>query len=227
MKTRAILAVAGLAAITGAANAQIQTTNATIGYTLTWQDSGDNDGLLEPGEHATVRLTATMTPAVNTVISYTNNGNSASGTLRGIASSFLDINGGNTNGGTIAGQLIDPTWDLTGTVPSISGQSQQNLQFGQFPVNNNGINTQNPLTNVYEFTWTPSDFTSRTATFTTAAGSASNGLASAVYIITGATTRVVANALSTFGAVSIPVVPAPSSLALLGLGGLIVGRRRR
>src|SRR4051812_47698410 len=115
MKTR-VLAAAGLAAFAGLANAQ-STTNATVGYNITWQDTGNNNGVVEQGESVLLHITAVMSPAVNTVIGFTGGQGGPTGTLRGVASGFIDLTGaggtaGNFNLDPAAGYGVDPTWDL-------------------------------------------------------------------------------------------------------------------
>jgi hypothetical protein len=237
MKTRAtILAGSALLALAGTAFGQ-STTEATVAYTLTWEDTGNNNGVVEQGESAILHITATMSPAVNTVIGFTGGQGGPTGTLRGIASGFLDLTGAGGTQGTfnldpLAGYGTDPSWDLVGPggYGTPNGTGLLNIQFGQFPTGSSSVNTTNPIVNVWNTVWTPADYTGRTVTFGTTDGSAAGpGNASAVIVKWGALNGNIqaTTALSTFGSVDIPVVPAPSSLALLGLGGLIAGRRRR
>jgi hypothetical protein len=247
MKTR-VLAAMGLAALAGVANAQ-STTNATVNYTLTWGDTGDNDGVVEPGESARVRMTVAFTPAVGTVIGYTPaGGGSATGTLMGFGSAFVDFNLAQANGGTLTttgstGGIANGRAGAWAVVPggngTVSGDSIINVQPAQFPFNsepfdpdNNttGVRTTNPIANIYTFVWTPASYASRTVTVGMTASVPANGNAAAVMIRTNPDTSLpptAVAALFNLGSASIPVVPAPSSLALLGLGGLIAGRRRR
>jgi hypothetical protein len=234
MKIRATLALAGLAAVPGMAFGQASTTEATVSYALSWQDTGNNNGVVEPGEGAHFRLTVTMTPGVGTIVNYTG-GLASSGALRGIASGFVDLNGTNNAAGAWSGTTIDEFFDLVpgglghGT-PAAGGSQLQNIQFGQFPVNNASVNTTNPIVNVFEGTWTPADYTSRVTLWNLAAALASGGNPSSVIIRPNNTGTTVESAISLSnlgGTISVPIVPAPSSLALLGLGGLIAGRRRR
>jgi len=247
MKTR-VLAAAGLAAFAGIANAQ-STTNATVTYALTWGDTGDNDGVVEPGESARVRMTVSYSPASGTVINYTpSGGGSASGTLMGFGSAFVDFSLGGANGGTIAttgstGGIANGRAGAWAVVPggngTVAGDTIINVQPAQFPFNSDafdpdnnttGVRTTNPITNIYTFVWTPASYNSRTVQVTMSPSAASNGNAAAVMVRTNPDTSLpptAVNALFNLGSASIPVVPAPSSLALLGLGGLIVGRRRR
>jgi hypothetical protein len=177
-----------------------------------------------------------MSPAVNTVIGFTGGLGGPTGTLRGIASGFLDLTG---TGGTaglfnvdpLQGYGVDPSWDLVGPggYGTPNGTGLLNIQFGQFPTGSTQVNTTNPVVNVWNAVWTPASYTSRNVVFGTANGTASGGAGSTVVIKWGPLNGNIetATSLSSFGALTIPIVPAPSSLALLGLGGLIAGRRRR
>src|SRR5689334_8717179 len=129
------LTVATVAVVAGGAAAQIQTLNARVGYTLAWEDDGNHNGLLEPGESAVVRLTITVTPAINSEIQYTQNNLPLMGTLRGFGSGFINIDGSNLLGGTLTPGPVAPAfggWDP----PSVVGGSIRNLQIGQFPPSN-------------------------------------------------------------------------------------------
>jgi hypothetical protein len=238
MKICAVLAGSALLALAGTAFGQgATTTEATVSYTLSWQDTGNNNGVLEQGESAILHISASMSPAVNTVIGFSGGLGGPTGTLRGIASGFLDLTGTGGTQGTfnldpLAGYGTDPTWDLIGPAGygTPNGTGLLNIQFGQFPTGSSSVNTTNPIENVWTGVWTPSDYSSRNVVFGTTDGTAAgSGNASAVIIKWGALNGNIetATALSSFGSVTIPVVPAPSSLALLGLGGLIAGRRRR
>ena len=235
MKTRSILAGSALLALAGAAFGQ-STTNATVAYNITWQDTGNNNGVVETGESVLMHITAVMSPAVNTVIGFTGGQGGPTGTLRGVASGFLDLAGtggtaGNFNLDPAAGYGVDPTWDLVGPggYGTPNGTGLINIQFGQFPTGSTSVNTTNPIVNVWNAVWTPASYSARTVTFASAAGTASGGAASAVIIKWGPLNGNIqaATSLSAFGSATIPIIPGPSSLALLGLGGLVVGRRRR
>jgi hypothetical protein len=236
MKTRAILALTAAAGLAGVANAQTQTQNSTVSFTLSFQDTGNHDGIVQPGESALITMNVSFT-GQNTVGSFAPPvGTFSSGTIRGLGAGFVDLtgtanNGGNANGNWDVTDAIDPTWDLIGSAawgtPASAGSNLQNVQFGQFPTGPNAINTTNPINAVWHGTWTPASFTSRTVTFTVGDGAASGGFGASVLFRTGSSSLASAFALESYGNVTIPVAPAPASLALLGLGGLVAGRRRR
>jgi hypothetical protein len=249
MKIRAsLIAAAGLAALAGTAQAQ-STTAATVAYQLTWGDTGDNDGVVEPGESARVRMTVAFTPPSGTVIPYTpSGGGSGTGTLMGFGSAFVDFNLGNANGGTLTttgstGGINNGRAGAWAVVPggngTVVGDTIINVQPAQFPFNSDpfdpdnnttGVRTTNPISNIYTFVWTPASYATRTVNVGMAPSLASQGNAATVMLRVNPDTSIpptAVAALFNFGALQIPVVPAPSSLALLGLGGLIAGRRRR
>jgi hypothetical protein len=235
--TRALFAGSALLALAGAAFGQASTDAATLSYSLAWQDTGNHNGMLEPGESAVLRLSVGMTPGVNTVIPGRGIIGGPTGTLRGIASGFIDLVGsGDTNGSfsldPAAGYGVDPSWDLVGPGGSgtPNGTGLINIQFGQFPTGSSSVNTTNPVVNVWSGAWTPESYAARTVSFGTATGTAAGpGNASAVIIKWGALNGNIqqARCRSDFGGVSIPIVPAPATLALLGLGGLFAFARRR
>jgi hypothetical protein len=236
ISTRFGLAGSALLALAGAAWGQgASTTNATIAYSLAWQDTGNHNGILEPGESAIVRLTATMTPPVNTIIGFTGGQGGPTGTLRGVMWGFIDLTGSGGTGGAwnldpLQGYGVDPLWDLLGPAGygTPNGTGLINIQFGQFPQSTTII-TINPIVNVWQGVWTPASYAPRMVTYGTAPGTASGGQPSAVIIKWGPLNGNIqyATCLSSFGGVQIPIVPAPSAIALLGLGGLIACRRKR
>jgi hypothetical protein len=234
-KIRALLAGSACLALAGPAHGQ-STTAATVAYSLAWEDNGNHNGVLEPGESAILHLTATMTPGVNTVIPFTGGIGGPTGTLRGIASGFIDLTGsGGTQGmfnlDPLAGYGVTPIWDLVGPggYGTPNGTGLINIQFGQFPPGDTQIITTNPIVNVWSTMWTPASYSGRTVHFGTAIG-AGEGPASAVIIKWGPLNGNIeyAGSLSSFGTVSVPIIPAPSGLVLLGAGGAIaLGRGRR
>jgi hypothetical protein len=255
--TLALTAVAGLAAGALGQNPSFTSdTDITVHLTWREANSSGgtvpSNGILEPGEFALIQIdsvsftnfgsTANFSPSIGTW---------TSGLITGFASGFLDINGvGGTNGsfnnsspqanaaGT-TGFGVRSTWRLNGngTVnPASDGIINQ--QFGQFPANPGGANSTNPIVNMFRMLWQPSSFAGRTVTFNEAPAAISAGAVAGVYLdfdggaggpgsgTVGASVFVTAQHLHLNG-VNIPISPAPSSLALLGLGGLVAGRRRR
>jgi len=186
--------VAGFAAIACAQN--------TITYSWTVGDTGNNDGVIEPGESALLNMYATVAPAKT-----------------GFAGSIYDITGGaNWATGTVTSYVNglkaltdDGTLQANGDITGIE-------IFQLPPLFNPLFDASNPI-KLYSITWTPADYAARSVSV-----GDTNHLNNDIYIdnfgssvsYTGVT-----------GSATFNVVPAPSALALLGLGGLAAGRRRR
>ncbi len=193
MKLASVIAVAGIAA---AASAQ------TVTYSWTVSDTGNGDGVIEPGESALLTMSATMDPGAT-----------------GFAGSIYDIIGG-------------MNWD-TGSVDSYhnelnaltdNGTLQGNgdittiESFQLPPLFNGDFIADNPI-ELYHITWTPNDYSARTVEVGDA-----NHLNNDVYTDDFGTS---VSYEGVAGSASFRVVPAPASMALLGLGGLVATRRRR
>lgn len=240
MKTRAILALSAVAGLAAGASAQSFTTDSTVTINLTWSEvNGNGNNMLDPGESAHIRMSVSFSNQ-NAVANFAPSiGTFGSGTIRGLGSGFLDLNGsggaeGSWNLDPNEGYGVDEIWDITngqghGTLAN-GGATLLNLQFGQFAPGPAQVNTTNPIVDIWEGLWTPNDYSSRTVTFSTAGAAAAGNAVSSVTLRLSATIAASAFVQGNnlvHGSVSIPIVPAPSSLALLGLGGLVVARRRR
>jgi hypothetical protein len=257
MKTRATLALTALAGLAAAANAQSFTNDADVTIHLTWREANSSggtvptNGILEPGEFALISVdsvsftnfgsTANFTPSI---------GSFTSGLVTGFGSGFIDINGSGGTAGTFnnstplanaggtSGFGVRGAWRLAGNgTVNPASDGIINLQFGQFPANPGGANSTTPITNMFRMLWQPNSFSNRTVTFAEAGAVVAGGNVASVYLdfdgtagpgsgTVGASVYVSAAHLHLNG-VNIPVAPAPASLALLGLGGLVAGRRRR
>jgi hypothetical protein len=173
-------------------------------------------------------------------------GTFTSGTILGIGSGFVELNGAGGTAGTFAlgnnptpqtnngstGIGIRLGWRIVGNASpgsvNAAGTGVTQIQFGQFPSTPELANTTNPVNRMFAMTWTPSSYAGRTVTFSLAP--ASGNTAASVYLdLDGSVGASVYVALSNvaLGSTNIPIAPAPASLALLGLGGLVAGRRRR
>jgi hypothetical protein len=185
------------------------------------------NGVLEPGEWAMLAISFWFTPQVGSVVSYSGAGGPGTGELRGFAGAFLDLLGSGDATGTIENLGVDPTWESVNWPQTVApdGSSVRDIVFGQNPSQNTHIMTANPVIGVYRCTWQPSSYTPRVVEWGLAAGF--GGQPSAVFLVTGPTTRVWANCLSTFGTVGIPIVPAPASGAVLVPVAAFAARRRR
>lgn len=246
MKTRAILALTAAAGLAGVANAQTTTSASSVTMTVFFAGDvgGDNDGIVEPGERAQLGIAISWT-GFNTVGSFTPAVSGAtSGTLRGLGGGFVDLLGtggvagtwdDNPNGANAQG-VQNALFDA-GVLGTPGPNGLANVQFAQLPSSANGINTlQFPAgAPIWLAQWTPADYSARNVSFNgqaaLAAGStpfsvlfrivnSAGGVGVASAFVVGANTSFV-------GSGNIPIAPAPSSLALLGLGALVAGRRRR
>ncbi|MDQ7014257.1 MAG: PEP-CTERM sorting domain-containing protein [Planctomycetota bacterium] len=193
MKLASVIAVAGIAA---AASAQ------TVTYSWSVSDTGNGDGIIEPGESALLTMIATMDPGAT-----------------GFAGSIYDIIGGmNWDTGSVD-SYVNSLKDLTddGTLQA-NGDITTIESFQLPPAFNGNFISDNPI-ELYNITWTPNDYSARTVEVGDA-----NHLNNDVYTDDFGTSIPYAGV---DGTASFSVVPAPASMALLGLGGLVATRRRR
>ncbi len=192
MKTTALIVVAGMAAV---ASAQTMT--------ISWMvsDTGNGDGIIEPGESAMLSMWAAMDPGAT-----------------GFAGSIYDIIGtANFDTGTV--DVFDNLLDALTDDGTLGGNNDiTGVESFQLPPLFNGeFVADNPI-ELYNITWTPNDYSNRTVT-----GGTSH-INFDVYTDDFGTSQSYAGDVSGF---SFDVVPAPASVALLGLGGLVAARRRR
>jgi len=192
MKTTALIAVAGMAAV---ASAQ------TMHISWTVSDTGNGDGIIEPGESALLTMSAHMDPAA-----------------AGFAGSIYDILGSSNWDTGSVDSYVNSLSELTD-----DGQLQGNndillVESFQLPAAFNGnFVSDNPI-ELYNITWTPNDYSARNVSGMTSHVNFS------VYTDSFGTSVEYTGDVRGF---SFDVVPAPASMALLGLGGLVAGRRRR
>jgi hypothetical protein len=192
--------LASLIAVAGFAAAAAA--QGTLTYSWSVSDTGNGDGIIEQGEAALLTMIGTMDPGAT-----------------GIAGTIYDIVGLNN-------------WD-TGTVSENTNHLAALTDHGQLqgngdimliesfqlpPAFNPDFDPSNPIT-LYTLTWTPNDYTNRIVSV-----GDSNHLNNDVYTDDFGTSVAYTGVT---GTVEFSVVPAPASLALLGLGGLVAGRRRR
>ena len=233
MKTRAVLGILAAAGMAAAANAQESVT-----YTVTWSDvlagttnPGNGNGQIDPGEGVRFAVAVNITPGIGSPATYTPPPPPGTGTIAGLGSIFFDFLGTNLNGGTWS-NIQRTGWALgdpgTGTATGLI-----NAQAGQFVLPGSTANGANPVNNIWRGVWNPSSYATRTASVQAAGAAASGGNHSSILIQYGVDVNGNPQYVAKFvngsfgGSGNIPIVPAPSSLALLGLGGLLAGRRRR
>ncbi|MBL9031312.1 MAG: PEP-CTERM sorting domain-containing protein [Phycisphaerae bacterium] len=239
-----MVAAAGLAT---AANAQESVT-----YVITFSEClantagtpGNGNGFIDPGEGVRISIRATISPGIGATSTYTPPPPPGSGTIAGLGSMFVDLIGTNLNGGTWSnitrnaaanpgGIAGGGNWALGGQGTGQANGDITAVQAGQFVLPGSTANSLNPIGNIWRGTWNPSDYTSRNASISLVGAAASGGQHSSILIEYGldgnGDPQYVAKFVSgVFGSTQpFAIQPAPSSLALLGLGGLIAGRRRR
>ncbi|MDX9911335.1 MAG: hypothetical protein RBS39_05850 [Phycisphaerales bacterium] len=194
MKAIAALAASALFAV--AANAQ------TMNFSWQVSDTGNGDGVIEPGENARLSLWASWNSADMFA-----------------ASLFNVTNVANFDTGSIV-QAARPAGlasasPLNGTV--MPGNSIMSIDAFQFPVFINPFaDASNPI-KIYEIEWQPADYSDRIVQI------ASQHTTAAVYNMFGSSTAMVAAPQGG----SFHVVPAPGSVALLAASGLCTLPRRR
>jgi len=193
--------------------------------------------------------------AVGQNTTYTDPAPGGTGTIKGIGSFVYDLVGDNnaatangTWGGFIGG-FVGPTGNgapfSAGTVspgiPQPGGNTILGLGGSQFIASGAGVTANGTNNNVQIFrgVWAPASYANRTVNFAARASTLvpageQNSVLVAYALGTDQNTGdefdiyVGKYIGSTFGnGVNIPVAPAPSSLALLGLGALVAGGRRR
>ena len=253
----ALAAVAGLAAGANAQIFQAgQGVSATLSLTWIEDPTGPTNGnnVLDQGERALILMQISFA-GQNTLANFTPGiGPFTSGTILGLGSCYVDIrsNAGDATGlynngvtnppSTSVGPLAGSTgtsgygvrggWRLGGTVANGSpiANGFQNIGPGQLPTDPSLANATNPITNADRLGWTPNSYATRTQTFQVFGAAGTNNNVVGLYCDldgqTGGAAYILTSAI-TFGSVNIPIAPAPASLALLGLGGLVAGRRRR
>ncbi len=198
---RAIRAGVAMACCAGAAQAQ---------YTMDWywtvSDTGNEDGIVQPGEHALLVLLADWDGAPPVYF----------------AASFFDIVG---NSGWDDGTLLVADGnDTLGQMTNEDGGPQSNndildIDVFQLP---RFLNPQfwdgHPMA-IYWIEWAPNGYSPRTVS-----GTSANHLYHSLYIDDFGTS---VEATPTIGGFSFQVVPAPGALALGAACGVLALRRRR
>ena len=235
------LAVASAAGLAAPALAQTPsfTSDTTISMPLSWSEvNGNNNGILEPGESAEIRMDLSFTNQFGLAHFAPPIGTFSSGTILALGSGYIDINGaGGTEGAfTLVGPVNNGTsgygvrvgFRIVGSAShgSVNGAGTgiTEIQFGQFPVEKPW--TLNPIQRLYAFLWTPSSYAARSVTFGVS-GHAPPAVASVMLDLDGS---VGAYAYATqdhlsLGSVTIPIAPAPPAAAAFAF--LALARRRR
>ena len=217
MKTRAILALTAVAGLAAAASAQ-------NGLSIRFAN-GTNAITVAPGTAVPVQVFANV-PANGTNIQWTTNGGTGqTGQMAGFNSALFNLNsnGGSWSGNTLGPGMVGPPFGNPGTngPGGVSGIGA-------------GVGFGSPIAGPSVLIWSgtitvgASDIALNT-NFTNV-GSPPNGPYQGIEvalsgIIPGLNvTHYLTNLPNATGTIT---VPAPASLALLGLGGLVAARRRR
>ena len=187
-----------VAGIAAAASAQ------TLTYSWSVGDTGNNDGFIDIGESAVLTMIGTMDPGAT-----------------GFAGSIYDIKGdaewsaGVVNSYTNMLKALTDDGTLNGD-NSITGVESFQLP----PLFNPNFDASNPIT-LYKITWTPSAYAGQTVNVGDV-----NHLNNDVYTDTFGSS-VSYQGVAGAARFNVANIPAPASMALIGLGGLVAGRRRR
>lgn len=205
MKSIALIAVAGLATVAAA-----QPSNLSVN--LTWDQTS-----IEVGQSATATVTASWTGVNNSYLSAVVVNFLASAQLGDVSNiapfATNQPIGGFTGTGTASGADV------------LSYQASQYIGFldednGETPQEN--LDRTNPIT-ITSWTFTATALGALSYSTTTAEGVA----APFVVIGPGVTSLPAFFQNDVFSSGTLNIVPAPSAMALLGLGGLVATRRRR
>lgn len=251
MKTRAALALVAVAGLANMAQAQ-----ELIKVTYSWLEVqagtvtpvANPNSVVDPGEGARISISIQAlingTNAVGQTTTYTPPPPPGNGTVRGIASMIYNFNGtGSDATGTWGPRSISGTLSAGAfTGNSLSGGAVlDSFGGGQFVAPGGSANATNPIANAFRGVWTPTSYVGRTVNWKCSPGTAApanqqNGMMLAYSVeqpdpsdpttwFDNLYTKYVGSDFQT--GINIPIAPAPSSVALLGLGALVAGRRRR
>lgn len=223
MKTRAILALTAVAGVAAAVNAQ--------GPALEIRFSnGTNAITVLPNASVPVQLWAVGLPAVGTQMNWTTfPGTGQAGSYAGFASVLTNLNGSAgtwqpTSPASIAPPFVGPPFGNPGVA---AGSNVTGI--------NIGVGFNPPVTGSSFLLWTgtidvgnPGTGVVNLATTIQPVGAPPNGPNTGFEVqLSGILGLNVSHFIAAGNATGVITIPAPASLALLGLGGLVVGRRRR
>lgn len=209
-----------------------------VSYAFTWTEVnpvGAPNNILEPGEGARISLALTMSPASGSPIMWNPEiGGSGSGDLRAVGLFWFNLVGVGGTQGTWSQLQIHEFYDFGGPsyygTPGMSGSTLTDVAGGQLPLSQTFVLTTNPIVGVWSGTWTPTSYAPRTVTFASENGTGNpNPLASTVIVRDPMISHSVIHGTSdvTHGSVAIPIIPAPPSISIVGIAGLLGQRRQR
>jgi hypothetical protein len=255
MHTRAallpVLSAAGLAC------AQAQTTPPiTVTYHLTWIEASaaapyapvpNPNGILEPGEGARFAINASFDPGPGTPVTFPatlNPGSAGSGVIGGVLSGNLDLVGDNgamsaAGSWVLSANSLPPlnptrlgtippfhTGSFNGTV-NAAGTAVADISPHQFQLEYTAYNSASPTPVMWRGLWLPSSFEPRAVSFHLQLGSL--GLATRLFVLDDAPFPEITpvQAFSAYTSTSVPIIPAPPSLAAVFLAAIAAARRER
>ncbi|MBK7405422.1 MAG: PEP-CTERM sorting domain-containing protein [Phycisphaerales bacterium] len=194
--------LASLIAVAGLA--AVASAQNSLTYSWTVGDTGNNDGFIDVGESAVLTLKGTMAPGKT-----------------GFAGSIYDIAGDAEWSAGVVNAYTNMLKALTDDGDKQANNSITGIESFQLPpLFNPNFDASNPVT-LYKITWTPSAYAGQTVTV-----GDTNHLNNDVYTDTFGSS-VSYTGVAGKASFNVANVPAPASLALIGLGGLVAGRRRR
>jgi len=231
--------------------------SATFSSTWIEDPSGphNDNGLLETGEKALIITNLTFTGMDTSVDFSPAVGAFGSGVVLGLGAAYFDIrSSAGDASGLYNGGITNPTSTSVGPnntggttgygvrsglrvgANAANGQPAANgfinVGPGQLPSDPSGVNVAgvSPINGLHRLGWTPNSYAARIQTFNLTGALGAGQTVVGLYLDfdgnTGGVAFIPLNRI-TFSSVNIPLAPAPASLALLGLGGLVAGRRRR
>lgn len=178
-------------------------------------------------------MTTLITPGIGAPATYTPPPAPGVGTIAGLGSIFFDLHQSGALGGmwSVLRNAGGPPGFPPGGTTNPDG-SLSATQAGQFILPPNHANPTNPWPSLWQGTWTPSTYTPRSVTFTSAPAAAAGTSHSSILIQFGPDPennpqyvgKFVGGIFGSTG--QIPVVPAPWSLATFTLAGALARRRR-
>ena len=221
MKTRALFALVAAAGLASVANAQ-----EAISFKLYFSNNSINEG----GTNKVMIDVAFAPPGGSTAKWDTPPGTGQTGTVIAFAAAVLDmLNKGNAQNGTWSNLTLHGDYSQGGLLspgtPNAGGGIDK-INMGQSGPNPNIYNKDNPIVQIWAADWTGKAGFQGVVSLEL---NLSAGKTAKTWLkVDGVQVPVADNwTFLTNGTQSFAVVPAPASLALLGLGGLVAGRRRR
>lgn len=190
-----------------------------------------SNGVVEPGEAAQFRLTATVVPGVGSPATYQAPPPPGQGTIAGLGVIAFDFLGSPMAQGTWSHLRRLPGWAIGGSWPLPDGSGTLTNQAGQFVLPGATANSTNPLVDLWRMVWTPASYHERTVVFQSQGAQAAGPNHSSILIQYGVGPSneplyVGRFVDGQFGSVQVPIgIPSPGGLVVVGLA--LLGCRRK